>query len=109
MARREGLCAVLLAALVLGGCGGGEKDKASEPPTEEAGGESAAQTAAPKACQIEQMRAELGEEGTQALVNQWIAESSSADDPNATLGEAVEDTEQAPTLPEFLAERGYDC
>ncbi len=55
------------------------------------------------------MKARLGEEGSMDLVGEWMLESMNADDPNANLKEAIEDMEQAQSLPDFLAERGYDC
>ncbi len=70
----------------------------------------------PKDCQMEQVVADLGEDGLVSLTQEWMEESFALDNPSGhpeeaieDLGQAVRDMSNAQSLPDFLAERGYDC
>jgi hypothetical protein len=63
----------------------------------------------PNDCQLEQVVADRGEEGLRQLTKQWVQESMTPGEPDASLVEAMEDIQIVQSLPGFLAERGYAC
>jgi hypothetical protein len=60
-------------------------------------------------CQLDKAVADLGRDGAEQLVRDWVLSSIKADSPDANLMEAVEDIGHAQSFSSFLAERGYVC
>lgn len=74
----------------------------------------------PVVCQLEKARADLGEEDATRLIEEWNSESLPSEQRRQELeaqgltsqevsDQLNQELQSAPTLPEFLAERGYTC
>jgi hypothetical protein len=62
-----------------------------------------------KPCQVDALLADRGQAGAEQVVGDWVLESMSADDPNATLMDVINGIGEAQSFEKYLEDRGYVC